>query len=150
MQLGMFDTVMSLIHGVLIRDPSKDKRIVELCCCLPVECGLAGYVERGMVRTYMKGIVPDSILNNLFRRGVQSADYEFRSKKIWHQTSSDIIASLQYQPLTNYVNTNFLSSLLYRVKTLNSDDLTFQDIRAANVLYSLSVFLGFKPGKDKT
>ena len=141
MQLGMFDTAMSLIHGVLIRDPSKDKRIVEFCCRLPVECGLSGYVERGMIRTYMEGIVPDSIRNDWFRRGVQSADYEFRSKQQWNLESQNILAFLNHPRLRRYADPEKLDALCGRLSALSTEELTFDYLRKANVLYSCSIFL---------
>lgn len=141
MQLGMFDTVMSLIHGVLIRDPSKDKRIVELCCRLPVECGLAGYVERGMARTYMEGILPDRIRLDLVHRGVQGADYEFRSKQLWKITQSKVRKALSNQALSKYVEMEILEEIQEKIENTETKDLSYEDIRRANVLYSCSIFL---------
>ena len=148
MQLGMFDTIMSLVHGILIRDPSKDKRIVELCCRLPVECALAGDVERGMIRTYMRGFVPDSICNDYYRRGVQSADYAFRSRKLWKHNAPNVIASLHNPLLSQYVDPVRIADLLKCLNTTAPEDLSFEDLRRANVLYSCSIFLGYHPGKD--
>ncbi|MBE5936916.1 MAG: hypothetical protein E7265_02670 [Lachnospiraceae bacterium] len=141
MQLGMFDTIMSLIHGVLIRDPAKDMRIVTLCCQLPVECGIAGYVERGMVRTYMKGIVPDLILNDLYHRGIQSADYAFRCKKMWSAKRQNIINQLNNSELNRYANNAILENLINTLRSCDEEKLTFDDLRKANVFYACSVFL---------
>lgn len=141
MQLGMFDTAMSLIHGVLIRDPSKDKRIIELCCSLPVECSLSGSLERGMVRTYLEGIVPDSIRKEIFRRGVQSADSTFRSQLLWDENRRDILETLHSPTLRRYIDPGKLDPLLIRLEEVSASELTFSDLRMANVLYSCSLFL---------
>lgn len=140
-QLGMFDTVMGLIYGVLIRDPSRDRRVVELCCRLPVECMLAGGMERGMVRTYMKGIVPAEILEDLQHRGVQSADYYYRSKLLWHNHRNKVVAALALPELRKYVNSNLLEELSERLRNTPAERLSESDFRQANVLYSCSLFL---------
>lgn len=141
MQLGMFDTVMGLIYGVLIRDPAKDKRVVELCCRLPVKCMLAGGVEQGLVRTYMKGLVPDEILDDLHRQGIQSADYCYRSRLLWRNHRSKVLAALELPALQKYVDPSLLSGLLDRLRNTAAENLLEADLRQANVLYSCSIFL---------
>lgn len=140
-QMGMFDTVMGLIYGVLIRDPSRDKRVVELCCRLPIECMLAGGMERGMVRTYMKGLVPDMILEDLQHRGVQSADYCYRSRLLWHNHRNKVLAALALPELKKYVNPSLLQELSERLRNSPAEHLSETDLRQANVLYSCSLFL---------
>ena len=141
MQLGMFDTVMGLIYGVLIRDPAKDKRVVELCCRLPVKCLLAGSVEQGMVRTYMRGLVPDEILDELHRQGIQSADYCYRSRLQWRNHRAKVLAALELPELRRYVNPALLDGLLDRLQNTAAEKLPEADLRQANVLYSFSLFL---------
>lgn len=140
-QMGMFDTIMGLMYGVLIRDPSRDRRVVELCCRLPVECMLAGGMERGMVRTYMKGIVPDEILEDLQHRGVQSADYYYRSKLLWHNHRNRVVAALALPELRKYADSSLLQELSEKLKNNPAERLTETDLRQANVLYSCSLFL---------
>lgn len=134
-QLGMFDTVMSLIHGVLIRDPSKDIRIVNLCCRFPIECTLAGYVERGMIRTYMKDFLPAQIRNDYYRRGVQSADYSYRTKQLWEQEREGIIDNILYSSITTYLSEETIQTL-HELRKATSEDLSEEDIRMTNVLFS--------------
>lgn len=143
MQLGMFDTVMGLIYGVLIRDPAKDKRVVELCCRLPVKCMLAGGVEQGLVRTYMKGLVPDEILDDLHRQGIHSADYCYRSRLLWRNYRTKVLAALELPALQKYVDSSLLSGLLDRLRNTAAENLSETDLRQANVLYSCSLFLQF-------
>ena len=141
MQLGMFDTVMGLIYGVLIRDPAKDKRVVELCCRLPVKCMLAGGVEQGLVRTYMKGLVPDEILDDLHHQGIHSADYCYRSRLQWRNYRARVLAALELPELQKYVDSALLSELTDRLRNTTAENLSETDLRQANVLYSCSLFL---------
>ena len=141
MQLGMFDTVMSLLHGVLIRDPSKDKRIIELCSRLPIECTMAGNVERGMVRTYMADIVPKEIREDLFHRGLQSSDYAYRSRLLWSKNCPKVSSMLEQSSIRNYVEPHKFDQLYQTIVTQPADKLTFDELRQANVYYSCCIFL---------
>ena len=140
-QLSMFDTVMGLTYGILIRDPAKDKRVVELCCRVPVKYNLAGFLERGMVRTFMRGIVPDSILLDVHHRGLQSADYAHRSRVLWEKQRDQIIQALEEPELRRYVDDSVLDSMLIYLKETPASELDELEIRKANVLYSCAVFL---------
>ena len=137
-QLGMFDTAMGMLHGLLIRDPSKDKRIVEFCASLPVEYYLLDSYERGMIRGFMKGIVPDDILFDLYRRGLQSADYAYRSRLLWDTQKETVLSSLCHPELLHYVDKDFLHSTVNRMKHTDPAELTQQDFITTNVLYSCS------------
>jgi asparagine synthase (glutamine-hydrolysing) len=67
-----------LYHGVVTRDPTRDKRIIELCMAMPIKCFADKGIDRRLVREYLKDIVPDFIIKNYLKRGLQSADLEYR------------------------------------------------------------------------
>ncbi len=79
--MGIFDTKISLYYGVLFRDPTRDKRMIELCVSLPPMCFCDDGVERRLVREYLKDLLPSSIRNDPGHRGVQSADAVLRLNK---------------------------------------------------------------------
>lgn len=58
------------------RDPTSDRRLVELCLSIPDSQFLHHGVSRSLIRRAMAGIVPDKILQER-RRGLQSADWRF-------------------------------------------------------------------------
>ena len=64
-------------HGIDSRDPTLDRRVVELCLGIPE----AQYVLRGdrrsLVKRAMRGRLPDAVLHSR-RRGLQVADIGFR------------------------------------------------------------------------
>ncbi len=140
-QLGMFDTIMGLKHGIIIRDPAKDKRMVELCASFPPSCMVAGGVERGQVRTFMEGYVPESILKDVHHRGLQSADYYFRVRKNWFSLKNSIIEALENPELSKYADSSIIQKELSYVRNSDIKDMDDEDIRRINVLYSFSVFL---------
>lgn len=111
-QLSIYDTKFSLIHGILVRDPLKDRRLIELCCKLPYECVIAGHVERAMVRTYLHDIVPEKIRMNLYRRGLQSADSIYRMQLNWNKNITRITEELQDSPLAEFLDEEKLQEFL--------------------------------------
>lgn len=79
--MGIFDTKISMYYGVLYRDPTRDKRMVDLCMALPNSCFTDDGLERRLVRAYLDDVVPDAIRNDPGHRGVQSADAVLRLQR---------------------------------------------------------------------
>lgn len=138
-QLSMFDTFMGLTHGLLIRDPSKDKRMIELCARIPVEYYIAGGLERGQVRSFMHDRIPDCILLDIYHRGLQSADNHFRILQNWTCHKEYLQRILASDLLLPYLDAERLQALL---KDVSSEiEPTSHITRQANVLYSFALFL---------
>lgn len=140
-QLGMFDTIMGLIHGILIRDPAKDKNVIELCAQLPVFCGLADGWERGMIRSYMEGIVPERILKDTNHRGLQSADYIYRCRMNWDSIYPQVIKALEHTDIQYFLDQSLYETLINKLKMADSSFLTDSDIKQTNILYSFSLLI---------
>ncbi len=60
-------------HGLQVRDPTYDRRVVEFCWRLPDEVFWANGLQRGLMRVGMVGYLPADILDET-RKGLQSAD----------------------------------------------------------------------------
>jgi asparagine synthase (glutamine-hydrolysing) len=67
----------SLYTGVLLLDPTRDRRLVDFCMSLPSEQFTKEGVRRRMVAEYMKEMMPPHVLNNR-KCGRQSADQKTR------------------------------------------------------------------------
>ena len=113
--LGLFDTKLGLIHGMIVRDPTKDKRIIELCMMLPTECFVHDGVERRMVREYMKDIVPEEIRMDVNHRGLQSADIVFRANKEWAEHREEFRKCLERPSLKKYLALEALEDLYKQI-----------------------------------
>ncbi|HLO78660.1 MAG TPA: asparagine synthase-related protein [Magnetospirillum sp.] len=57
-----------------VRDPTADRRLVELCLTIPEEQFLLHGQRRSLIRRALAGIVPQAILDER-RKGLQSADW---------------------------------------------------------------------------
>lgn len=64
------------LFGIDTRDPTSDRRLIELCLSIPDAQYLHKGVYRSLVRRSMAGIVPDQILRER-RKGLQAADWRF-------------------------------------------------------------------------
>ncbi len=60
-------------YGLEVRDPTQDRRVIELCLAIPENQYQRGGVERWLIRRAMRGYLPDAVRLNT-RRGLQAAD----------------------------------------------------------------------------
>lgn len=93
-QIGEFETRLSLETGVLLRDPTRDRRMIEFCVGLPENQFVYRGVERRLVREYLKDYLPKDVLECRCR-GVQSADMRERITKNWDQIYRECIELLE-------------------------------------------------------
>ena len=99
-QVYDFDTYAAAyqaVHGVDVRDPCADRRVVDFCFSLPSEqyvasAGAMGPVPRSLVRRAMQGRLPASTLTRTIR-GQQGAD--------WYLSLQDAMPTLRPQLLLN-------------------------------------------------
>lgn len=97
--IGTIETKVSLANKVTIRDPSRDKRVIEFCLSVPSEQFVRNGNERFLIRRALKDIIPDKIRLNMDKRGIQSADWLQRLKPYWKDIREE---------LTNIVNSQGL------------------------------------------
>jgi asparagine synthase (glutamine-hydrolysing) len=60
-------------YGLEVRDPTQDRRLIELCLAIPESQYQRQGVDRWLVRRAMQGYLPDAVRLNT-RRGLQAAD----------------------------------------------------------------------------
>lgn len=83
--MGDAATKRSLTTGVLQRDPTKDKRIIEFCISLKPTQFYKNGIDRRLVCEYLKELIPPHIIENTrFKRGRQSADIAYRFSLDWN------------------------------------------------------------------
>ena len=137
---GFYDTYGSLRYGILSVDPTLTKEMLELCLSMPIDCFVKNGKERRAVRDYMKGYVPDCILDNYAGRGVQAADFAFRVNRDWDSIKEDVFALLNNPKLQEYLDKEKLQPFVNKLKQ-NEYKLEKSDVAKAAVVASLSAFL---------
>jgi asparagine synthase (glutamine-hydrolysing) len=104
--IGAVETKLSLYNGVSLRDPSRDKRIIEFCLSLPSDQFVRDGVERLLIRRYMKGILPDKIRLNMRKRGLQSADWIERLNGKYTDIFNTILNYMEIKCAKCYLDTD--------------------------------------------
>ena len=102
--IGAVETKVSLAHGIVKRDPTRDKRVIEFCLSLPPEQFVRNGEERYLIRKYMKGILPDKVRLNREKRGLQSADWIQRLQPDWENIHNELLKALEDESIKSYVN----------------------------------------------
>ncbi|MDS3861612.1 asparagine synthase-related protein [Thermosynechococcaceae cyanobacterium BACA0444] len=68
-------------HHMDVRDPTRDRRIIEFCWRVPDRIFWAKGLQRGLIRQGMAGSLPKMVLHSK-RKGLQAADIGYR---VWAQ-----------------------------------------------------------------
>jgi len=71
---GHTATGIRRLFGLDVRDPTSDRRLMDLCLSIPEEQFAKDGVPRSLFRRTMRGIVPDPLLDER-RKGKQAADW---------------------------------------------------------------------------
>ncbi len=93
-QIGEIYTKYSLYSGVIERDPTKDKRIIEFCMSLPLRQFLKKGKDRRLIKEYLKNELPSHILT-ANTKGRQSADLLYRIQSKWNVIRNEWIELYQ-------------------------------------------------------
>jgi asparagine synthase (glutamine-hydrolysing) len=142
--IGAIDTKISLTHGVMRRDPTKDKRVIEFCLSLPSDQFVRNGCERFLIRRAMRGILPDKIRLNTMKRGLQSADKLQRLMPKWEQIYRELELAIEDEDISKYIDKEKLKKELPSIKTI-SDESDWNIIRMFIIVLILSHFIkGFK------
>lgn len=91
-QVGENELHESLFTGVIYRDPTRDRRLIELVLSLPIEQFVCPDIDRRLVRVYMKGIIPDEIVTDQNHRGAQGVAGYTYIRKHWDEIKGYLIS----------------------------------------------------------
>lgn len=129
---GIMNTKDGLYYGVVMRDPTMDKRMLELCLALPYKCFAWDGVERRLIREYLKDYVPDELRLNTRYRGRQSADVILRLDRFG--VNGKKLSQLLSDEISEYYD-------LERVKTEIDEPNSEENIDWKAKVVSCAVFL---------
>lgn len=137
--LGEINTKLGLRYGILYRDPTNDPRILHFCHQLPYQYFAYGGTPRWLILGNFKNILPDSILNQWLRYGVQSADWIERLQKNWINIAPIIEDTLNSSDLHVYFDANKIHSFFENNKeTIHKKNAS--DLQYIFFLYIICIF----------
>lgn len=118
-QIGESEMKNSLATGVLFRDPTKDKRVLEFCAHLPLNQYCKNGIERRLVKVYLKDIMPPHIID-IRKKGRQSADLHYRFSFDWENVQKEWILEYDKYKNSKYVDIDAAQKQLKEKTDLNS------------------------------
>lgn len=133
-QIGEAETHLSLATGVLVRDPSKDRRIIEFCIRLPENQFVHNGIERRLIREYLVDYLPKEILMDYRHRGLQSADAIERLNKNWKNIYQECISLLESEEAKKLLDVPKIRLKLESYKDQLPSNAGFE---AVKLLYSI-------------
>jgi len=142
-QIGTVTTKTALAYGIIKRDPTMDKRVIEFCLSLPDDLFVRNGEERRLVRKAMKGILPDKVRLNVSYRGIQHADWIQRLEPKRKAIIEDLEDIIKQGKLKEYID---LEKFREEVEVLKDEkkELNECNIRMLLIVLSLNKFLSFK------
>lgn len=126
-QMGGVDTKISLKYGVVSRDPTRDKRVIEFCLSIPEEQYVNKGRERYLIRRAMLGILPDKVRLNYDVRGTQNADWIQRLVPMWGEIQEETKELVKDKDLKTYLDIDKVK------KALNDIGDSLKQSQAASV-----------------
>ena len=129
--IAIMETKDSLKYGIIKRDPTKDKRIMEFCLSIPSGEYVHEGEERYLIRSAMEGYLPEEIRTNWRKRGRQSADWVDRLKPNWNNIFKAIKEALSDEDVQRYVDIPKIERLMDKYKNLQylDDDIMPNEVK---------------------
>lgn len=111
-QVSTMETKLGLANGIVERDPTRDKRVIEFCLSVPFDEFVKNGQERYLIRGSMKGILPEKIRTNVKVRGLQGADWVKRLEGNFDNIKNDIKYLLKDENINKYLNINKIKNYI--------------------------------------
>ena len=144
--IAIIETKIALANGITLRDPSRDKRVIEFCLSVPSQEFVKDGKERLLIRRALKGILPDKIRLNTSKHGVQSADWIERLKPYWKDIKVELNKLFKPEGLiTKYVDLEKAKKELEQI----GEDLVEENEESLRRLFIILVFARFLKGYER-
>lgn len=119
--MGEYETKLGLAAGVIIRDPTKDVRMLEFCYHLPYELFAHGGVPRWLIRGNMRDVLPKNLLDNWMRYGLQNPDWFVRIMRDWEKLQKFMTKDLSHGKIKCYINREKSLDSIYEMKRVSEE-----------------------------
>ncbi len=110
--IGEIETKLGLKYGVIIRDPTRDARMLSFCAKIPYSHFAYHGTPRCLIRRNLRDLIPVEILDNWKRVGKQNADWVLRLDRDKESVISILRNSLLFKDVKHYGNTILLEKAI--------------------------------------
>ncbi len=104
MYSGVFETQFGLHTGMLLRDPTKDMRILSFCQHLPFSMYAYHGIPRWLIRNTFTSLIPPPVSESWSRRGLLNIDWIQRVRRDWMQLKPELLQHLSTGLLDSYID----------------------------------------------
>lgn len=139
-QIGETQTRHSLATGVILRDPTMDKRLIELCMSYPVACYSSQGITRRMVRKYLSNELPVHVTKP-GHYGLQSADTVIRMQKAGKRVYEEMQSIFNHPVASEYIDVEKAMEELEKLKSFDAPDKNFEILRLAYTAMTLDYII---------
>ncbi|WP_170272132.1 asparagine synthase-related protein [Clostridium tarantellae] len=144
------ETKFSLYYGIISRDPTRDKRVIEFCYSLPTTQMVKGNEQRSLIRRSMEGVLPDKVRLNE-KWGLQSSDWIQRLHPSWSEIQEDINEFLENKAMGEFFYMDKIKEILKDIGQIPNEN-HWENLRnlliCLNFLEFYNEFLG-EENKEK-
>lgn len=133
--MGEWDTKLGLKHGIVLRDPTRDSRMLSFCYHLPYEYFVYQGTTKWLIRGNMKDMLPAYILDNWDRHGIQNDDWPLRVDRDWGKLRDSYLQAIRSKQLEPYIDSKKILSIVTK------DDFTFASSDEYQNVYLFSAYI---------
>jgi asparagine synthase (glutamine-hydrolysing) len=120
--LGIFETKFGLYTNMLLRDPTKDIRMLSFCSELPYNVFVYNGETRWLIRHNFKDLLPSSILDKWQQFGYLNADWVIRVERDWDKLYPELLKILDCKEINEYLLATPLKNYLDRIDFTDKRD----------------------------
>ncbi|ASK63712.1 asparagine synthetase B [Virgibacillus phasianinus] len=124
---GVASTKLSLRYSLWDRDPTNDLNVIRFCLALPEEQYAKGGMGRSIIRRGMKNFLPDKVIMNQHRRGIQGADVIHRMSARWNSFIDELHEIANNQIVSEFINKRVFKESLSKMGTEHRPEIVFTD-----------------------
>ncbi|WP_160674404.1 asparagine synthase-related protein [Clostridium sp. C8-1-8] len=114
--IATVETKITLYYGLVLRDPTRDKRLIEFCLSLPSDQFVRNGEDRILIRRAMKDILPDKVRLNKTAYGLQSADWLNRLKPKWNEVLKEFKRIAEDESLKTYLDIDKINKEVSKIE----------------------------------
>lgn len=103
MYLGIFETKFGLSTNMILRDPTKDIRLLSFCLRLPYHLFAYKGETRWLIRHNFQQLLPQSVLGIWQQHGLQNIDWTDRVKRDWYSLKPLLLQHLEQLEADEYI-----------------------------------------------
>ncbi|WP_346355431.1 asparagine synthase-related protein [Azotosporobacter soli] len=127
--VSTLSTKLLLSYGMVMRDPTLDRRVIEFCLRLPEDQYVRNGRERFLIRRAMKGLLPDKVRLNERVRGNQTADIAQRLQPVWPELTTEISLIGRRPAEKKYLDICKIKRQLEKHPVINDDESENSGVR---------------------